>query len=314
MIPDLNRIKVFYYVYKLMNFSAAAAELHITQSAVSQHVRNLEREIKARLFIRGRKRMVPTQAGEKVFALVQPFMDALEDQILNIRLAEEGVSGTLRIGAPVEFGEKYLPASISSFRSIYSGVDFYLELGHPSVLIPMASAGDLDFAFVDVFSDSAPFSSREFSGLHTIAVAVEELILICSDRFDKQVLNRSRSFEVLEACAYIAYRKHAPAIRSWFRHHFNKSAVHFCVSLTVESARAVISAVKEHMGLGVVPSHFVRPELESGELIHIKTGESEILNRISLIQLEDKVPGVIEKAFLDHFLKELKQKAPGLSL
>ncbi|RLE03892.1 MAG: LysR family transcriptional regulator, partial [Bacteroidetes bacterium] len=62
MLPDFNRLKVFYYIYSLKSIAAAARQLHISQPAVSQHLKKLEAEINTSLFVRLHKRMVPTSA------------------------------------------------------------------------------------------------------------------------------------------------------------------------------------------------------------------------------------------------------------
>ena len=78
MLPDLNRLKLFYYVYRARSVVGAAAELNISQPAVSQQLQKLEAELKTSLFTRLHKKLVPTSAGERLFSLVSPMIDGLE--------------------------------------------------------------------------------------------------------------------------------------------------------------------------------------------------------------------------------------------
>jgi DNA-binding transcriptional LysR family regulator len=304
MLPDFNRLKVFYFIYKNLSGAAAAKELNVSQPAVSQHLANLETEMKARLFTRMHKRLVPTPAGERLFSILEPFIAELQNGIGEIHQTQQGPSGILRIGAPVGFGEKYLPAIFGSFINLYPAVSFYLELGHPTILLPLISEGRLDFAYADIFTGQQQFS-RDLAIFSITPVAREDLLLVCSRSYYLKHLQGEVTLESLLTCRYVAYRKHTPAIATWFRHHFNKQSVCPDIALTVESVRAVINGIKHDLGLAVVPAHFVAQELDNGEILAIRTGKKEISNRISLVRLQDKIPGPSEKMFLEHFTNEM---------
>lgn len=311
MLPDFNRLKVFYYIYREGGVVGAAKRLHVTQSAVSQHLQKLEAELKVRLFTRLHKRLVPTAAGEQLFQSLKPFVEDLDRVLRRIHQARSGPSGTLRIGGPVEFGEKYLPGICAGFRQLHPQVAFHLELGHPTVLLPEIRNGKLDFAFADIFSDRSAFS-RDLAVFSIETMAEEALILAGSTDYYGMYLNGDHSADRLEGCSFIAYQHRSPAVRSWFRHHFGRKAGRLEIAMTVESVRAVISGLKEGMGLGIVPAHAVRSEIENGELIHIRTGKQEMVNRISLVQLQDKIPGPAEKIFLHYFAERMRELMPGL--
>ncbi len=88
--------------------------------------------------------------------------------------------------------------------------------------------------------------------------------------------------------------------------------------MTVDSHDAVITAIKNEIGLGVVASHLVHNELGDGSIIHIKVSETEIMNAISLVQLQEKIPTYTEKFFMNYLLdtinKVLSKKHTGLKL
>jgi DNA-binding transcriptional LysR family regulator len=305
MLPDFNRLKVFYYIFSNKSVANAAKELHITQSAVSQRLQKLEAEIETRLFIRLHKRLVPTPAGERLFTILNPFMGQLENCISNIQREHEGPFGLLRIGAPVEFGKRYFPKIFSSFRNKYPDVSFVLSLGHPTVLLPLLGEGHLDFAFADIFSKKGEFS-RELSIYSIEPLIVEELILVCSGVYYERNLKKDNSFKSLIEGDYISYQKQYPALKSWFNHHFKRKSINLNIVMTVENVEGVVEGVKHDMGLGIIPSHLIHEKIDQGDFIHIETSKKEIINRISLVQLLDKIPSITEKAFLGHFNKEIE--------
>ncbi len=151
MLQNLERLKVFYYVFSEKSVVGAAKILHVSQSAVSQALQKLESEIKCPLFTRLHKRLVPTAAGKRLFAIVQPFMAELGACLKTLEQAKDQPFGELRIGAPVEFGKAYFPAIAAAFREQYSDVTFYFQFGDAGTLLPMVADGRIDFALVDEF-------------------------------------------------------------------------------------------------------------------------------------------------------------------
>ena len=77
--------------------------------------------------------------------------------------------------------------------------------------------------------------------------------------------------------------------------------------MTVESVRGVIAGVKQDMGLGIVPSHLIDKEIVNDELRQIKTRKKPLINRISLVQLQDKIPGITEKTFVKYFKSKIEK-------
>ena len=253
--------------------------------------------------------LVPTPEGDRLFALVQPFVKAMGSGLADIQVARQQPGGLLRVGAPVEFGENILPAVMAAYRQTVPEVRFLLTLGHPEVLLPAVRQGDLDLAFADVFSGEKQLY-LDTSGLSFSAVASETLSLVSSAACFQQNLAPPITRSALEKCAFIAYQPTRPALKSWFRHHFGTTAVALKVVLTVESVQAMITAIKNHMGFGVVPEHLVQKGLQDGTLAAVPGTRGDLTNRIALVQLADKVPGVTEKSFI-RFFKQQWRSSPG---
>lgn len=302
MLPDFNRLKVFYHVFKHQSVIKAARELHVTQSAISQSLNKLEEEIQQSLFTRVHKKLVPTPAGIRLFESMEPFIADLKEKLELIRHSTSIPSGLLRIGAPVEFGEKYLVPACAQFRESYPQVSFQLEFDHPDSLVPAIKKGDLDFALADIFSRQGEYS-RDKAVLDIQPIFIEELVLTCSQEYYNQHLKGRSQFKALTESDFIAYQLHAPAIKDWFRHHYKKTATSLKTSLTVESVRGVVSGIRHHLGLGIVPSHLINREIEQGSMVVIRTSTRELINQISLVRLLDKVPNLTEKEFLSFFQK-----------
>jgi len=307
MLPDFNRLKVFYFIHFHRSIVKAAKVLHVTQPALSQQLKKLEQELETPLFTRLHKQLIPTQAGEKLFELVAPFVEQLEKGIQGIQRAKEEPQGLLRIGAPVEFGQKYLPEWFAAYRKRYPEVRFSLELGHPNELLPGVGDGSLDFCFVDIFASQRAFA-QQYPLFAVETLFTEEMILCCSKDYYHQQLDKGTLLKALQKADHIAYKEHAPSIKSWYRHHFGLSSFSPRIVLTVESVRAAIAGVHCHMGLAVVPSHLLQDALQSGDSIRIPSQQAPQMNQVALIQLQDKLPTLTEKSFIRHCKQTLSKQ------
>lgn len=292
--PDWGRLRVFFHVFRAGSVTAAAAELHVTQSAVSQSLAKLEQELGAQLFVRRHRRLVPTPAATRLHAMVEPFVAALDEGLPAIHRAQHELRGVLRLGAPAELGAHRLPPVLAAFRRDNPGVSFELVLGPPSELLPRLDEGRLELALVDVFE---PLGAR-MAGLEVVEVMEEPLVLVGERGYEAARLGGSRALRRLAEASFVEYQAAAPAVRGWFQHHLGRVPPRLDIALVVESVQAVITAVRHGMGLGVVPSHTVAAELEAGTLVVIGTRKRAIVSRVSLVRVLDKVPSRAEKAFV----------------
>ena len=302
MLPDLNRIKVFYHIYTTQSVALAAKELNITPSAVSQALTKLEAELKVRLFTRLHRKLVPTSAGGQLYRTAAPLIRELDLGVDSILRARDVPSGVLTIGSPIEFGISYFPSLIARFREEYPEVVFSLKLGAPVKILPMMDAGKLDLGLVDIFLTRDQVIGGRLERYALEPLVDEEVILACSRRYYDGEIGGDHSLEKLESLSFISYEKSSLSLRNWFKHHFGKPPGALKRVLTVDSHQAVINAIKNHMGLGVIAAPIVRKELELGILTPIRTRRPEVINKIALALLQDKVPTLTERTFI-RFMK-----------
>ena len=115
--------KVFYHVATTLSFSEAANKLFISQSAVSQSIKALEKKLNQKLFIRSTKKVRLTPEGELLLRHVEPAMNLIHRGEIQLLEASEGV-GQLRIGAVTLSAVIFLfltwSVSIRNFRELTS--------------------------------------------------------------------------------------------------------------------------------------------------------------------------------------------------
>jgi LysR family glycine cleavage system transcriptional activator len=126
-LPPLNALRAFEAAARHGSFSAAAQELRVTDSAVSQQVRTLERYLGTRLFKRLPRGLLLTELGGTYLPVLTAGFDRLSEA--TTRLRSGGVGGLLTVAALPAFASGWLLPRISGFRERYPRVDLLLKTG-----------------------------------------------------------------------------------------------------------------------------------------------------------------------------------------
>lgn len=298
-LPDLNRMKVFYAVYKYRSLVGTAEAMNITRSAVSQSLKALEGELQTKLFIRDSKRVSPTEAADLLFRSIEPFIAELQAAVSQIETGKREPSGHLRVGAPQDFGSTHLTEVIVDFRRKYPKVTFEVVLAIPTTLLEMLTEGNLDIAFVD----NGDFHAKNYP-VSIVTVMKEKFVLVASTKYIEDFVKRpSIKYEELKNLEFVDYIRYAPVAKMWIKHHFGKVPHELSASFSAESVRAVIRAIKGGLGVGVVPEHLVETDLKSGRLKLISAPGRDLFNQISLARRLERSPTMREKRFVE-FYKE----------
>ena len=305
MLPDLNRLKVFYHVYSLKSMNMAATKLYLTQPGVSQHIKKLEVEIKTPLFIRRHKKIIPTRAADQLFEMVKPFIETLNSEIKNISKPMDHPYGLLRIGAPLEFGKTYFPAICHAFRKKYNQVTFKIRLEEPDQLLDMLNKGLLDFVVIDYFSAKDQFFGRP-EHYQIEPLAEETFVLASSREYFENKMKKKVSFETLMLMDFITDEHEPVILKHWFWQYFKKSIPGVNIIMAIESHQALLTCVRLGMGLAITANHLIWNEIETGEIVPIFPTKEKVINKISLVQLRDKKPTRTENIFQSFFKKQLQ--------
>ncbi|MCK5074180.1 MAG: LysR family transcriptional regulator [Bacteriovoracaceae bacterium] len=300
MIPDLNRLKVFYEIYSQGSIVKASRELHITASAVSQHLKQLEKEMKTSLFTRNNRNLIPTLASERLYEITGKFMEELEDTINQISITKERPCGLLRIGAPSEFGSRFLAIQMALFRKKYPEVNFKVLLGGQEKLVGYLFDNKVDLVFTD---DAVVFVKNPLLAISNIYD--EKNHLVCSREYHRKNLKDGITYKKLMDCDYISDSDLAPELNYWFQFYYKKSFSKKRLAFVIENLQGVLSLVKGNSGLGVIPEYIIKDELNNGRLIAISPSSKQLINKIGLVQLADKIPSLAEKVFIKEIQKKI---------
>ena len=117
---DLRLLRSFVAVARSGSVTRGAARLHLTQSALSQHLRELADLLGVTLFDRVGRGILLTQAGADLFAEVEPILEKLDVTLANVRNRSLEVHGTLRVGAIDTYARSLVIPTISTLLARHS--------------------------------------------------------------------------------------------------------------------------------------------------------------------------------------------------
>jgi DNA-binding transcriptional LysR family regulator len=161
MIFDF-RIRVFHEVASRLSFTKAAAELNITQPAVTKHIREMENQLGIRLFNRQGSHITLTMAGEVVFRYTEKILNSYRGMEAELSQVMDIKSGILRIGASTTVAQTILPRLLAIFRKAYPQIEFTFIQGNSDFITQQVIAEALDIAIVEGVSHHAQVSYTPF--------------------------------------------------------------------------------------------------------------------------------------------------------
>lgn len=139
---DTLLLKTFVTVVDEDGFSRAAQKLHLTQSAVSGHVRRLEEQIGKPLLTRTTRSQQLTADGERLVAYARTILALNRDAWTD--LTRTPFQGRLRIGLSEDFVESRLLRTVQDFAAQYPGMEIEVQVNIPGSLLTLMKQGQLD--------------------------------------------------------------------------------------------------------------------------------------------------------------------------
>jgi DNA-binding transcriptional LysR family regulator len=127
---DLNSLSSFFVVAREKSFTRAAAQLGVTQSALSHSMRALEERMGVRLLARTTRGAAPTEAGERLLSRLAPHYEGIESELAAISELREKPSGTIRITAHDHAASTILWPKLSKLLPQYPDIQLEINIGY----------------------------------------------------------------------------------------------------------------------------------------------------------------------------------------
>ena len=267
----------------------AASEVHLTQSAVSHQLRDIETRLGTPLFLRVGKRMVPTAAGLRVLATAHRVLDELATTEDEVRRLGMNKSGVLRVCAQCNTGYHWLPPLIEAFRVKHPRVDVVIAVECTMRPVEALLEGRLDLAIVTQAIHNQHVRIRPlFEDEHVAIVAPDH-------PFASRAFVRSEDFAPEHLLLYSGTAEDSFTVQEILRPAGVEPRRMSFVMLT----EAILEMVKARLGISVMQTWAVEPAIRAGQVKAIPITPAGIRRRWSAATLRSADASPHMDAFID---------------
>lgn len=243
---DFKELRYVTAIAKHQNFTRAAEELYISQSALSQYMNALENELGLKLFDRSEKKYIPTYAGQRYLEYARRILDiksGLDAEISDIIKRDVGV---LNIGLPNMRCAFMLPKTLPQFSKEYPNVKVNIFEGTSSAIDVKLVEGDIDLAFY-----SKPHKLNTHLEYDTLA-AEELLICTCNNHKVKSMAKNGRLNLSAISDERLILLSNEQRTGQISRHYLKQAGISLTNSITTNNMPAVISLTEQGWGVSFI--------------------------------------------------------------
>ncbi len=283
---ETSQLQTLVAVTRARSFSKAATDLGVTQSAISQSIKNLESKLDLKIFKRSGKSIVLTPEGERLYQFGSHFLSEMRDTLDDLQNDRELMRGKVRIGTLTGIGKSWLAHEIVIYAKENPDLILSVRVGHQEDLLRDFENNLLDILILP--EDELPTQGeREFF--------IEEKSTLVFPKNHKDFNFKTKlTLEKIEILPTVLFENDDHLFFKWCRVKFKAVPKKLNIRFTVNSHGHMLQAVYEGLGLAVVPNHVLNRsyfkdkistlgddfEVPSGKLYIVYQKESENLLRI----------------------------------
>jgi DNA-binding transcriptional LysR family regulator len=269
---NLDSLRVFCEVARQRSFSKAAEKLDVTQSAVSQTVQQVERELSAQLVDRRRRPLYLTPAGDRFFAAARDILDQFDRAVVEIRELENDVVGPITVASIYSVG-LYHADAVARFMAAYPRATVRLQYLRPNVVVEAVLGGEATLGLM-----SYPKPTKD---LDVVPWREEEMVFVCPPNHPLAGRKTIRLEEAAEHSVVgfdpdLEIRKRTDAA-------FRKRKLEPRVVLEFDNIETVKQAVQVGSGISFLPEETVKQAAATGTLAVAKLDPPDLRRPVGII-------------------------------
>ena len=252
----LEQYKIFNEAASTLSFSLAARNLFVSQSAVSQAIHTLEKELNTQLFIRQSKGVILTKEGEMLYQKISQalaLITSAENQIGNLH---ELTKGELTIGAGDTLSENYIMPYLVKFNQLYPNVTIKMVNRTSLEIIDLLKNGQIEIGFINM-------------PLQDEAITIQECLQVHDIFVHKHYEEKIYSLQDLSHESLILLEKSSNS-RQFVDYHFASHGILLTSSIELGSHDLLLEAAKNNLGKACVIKEFSQNELNQHNIYEVK--------------------------------------------
>lgn len=285
---QIENFKIFADLVETKSFSKAAKLNGITQSAVSQQARSMERQLKALLIDRSQKQFQLTREGQRVYDAAKEVLHHFEKLQCELLELKKVISGTIRIATIYSIGLHELPPFIKKFLQAFPSVNCRVEYRRSNLVYEDVLHNSVDFGLV-----AFPVKSRQ---IEIIPFRNDRLVLITHPQHPLAKVGEIE-IKALAGYKFIGFDPDIPtrkAVDLILREH----KLEIDTVMEFDNIETVKRAVEIDAGIAVVPQATVRQEVKQGTLRSVQFRGKEFSRPLAIIHRKGRVLTPAMKKFI----------------
>ena len=283
---DLRHFRIFLTVCEAGTMTRAAEIVYMTQPSVSQVIAELEKEYGVRLFERLNHRLYLTAAGEHLRSYANHIVN-LSEQVRK-ELVDLTAQGSIRIGASLTIGAHLLPGIISAYRQELPDVEIFTQVDNTSVIEKLILDDRIDLGLVE-----GPIYSPH---IREEMLCEDDLVIICGPGhpfWDAGAIE----IDQLAGKAFII-REPGSGTRDIFERVMSGAGANWKIIGIYNNTEAIKQAVRENLGLAVVPKISIKDEVERGLIRVIEVRSLNLKRNFNLVYHHQKFFTIAMQTFI----------------
>lgn len=277
---NLEHYRIFYYVASCQSFTQAATKLCISQPAVSQSIKLLEKSLGSSLFVRVPKGVKLTPEGEVLFRYIKKGYETIRMGETHFQKMLDLENGEIRIGASDMTLQFYLLPFLEQFHKKYPKIKVNVTNAPTPETIEYLLDGKIDFGIV-----SNPFP--ETDGLIVREVEAIQDVFIANQRYE-ELKDQVHSYGILQDYPLICLEPKT-STRAYMDAFLKENGVVLEPEFELATSEIIVQFVLRGLGIGHVVRNFAKKQMEAGELFEL-TFDNPIPERKMCIITNDTNP------------------------
>jgi len=290
----LRQLKVFESVARNLSYTRAAAELHLSQPAVSMQVKQLEDNIGLPLFEQIGKKIYLTEAGNEVFHYsrsIEQQLEEMEDSIDNLK----GISGKLAISV-ASTANYFAPTLLATFSKRFPDISVSLDVTNRKILLRQLRDNLTDLVIMGQPPDDMDLVADAF---------MENQLVIIAPPDHPLAKEKNSPLKKLEQETFVV-REQGSGTRDAIERFFNKWNVHITTGMEIGSNEAIKQSVLAGLGLGLLSRDTLEMELALNKLVILDVENFPIRRYWYIMHMQNKRLSSVAVAFKKFILDEAK--------
>ncbi len=300
---DLHKLHIFVLVVEEGSFSKAAERLLLTQSAISQHIQQLEAAYGTKLFQRGRRGVTPTETGAKLYEYAQRIFQLVAEAEVAITDVQKLKSGQIVIAATPGISVYLLPDLLHSFRQQFPRLTVSLQTSITAQIVEQLQANQLDLGFIEGELETEMRRRLEVVEL----LEVEQLVVV--GRNCEWWGRDEMRLQELQSCPFVM-RQPKSQTRIWLDDVLAANDVHPQIVAEFDNVESIKRAVMAGRAMTVLPGYTVDQEVKLGQLHTVSIQNNPMKRTLKLIWNKSMPLSPIARAFVG-YLQQQFVASPG---